>query len=69
MNIKDSADPDDGTQTNIELQLTDLWQTYDIDLIRFDNVELSHLHVVLAFLFFEEAQSFSVRTARYLKTY
>lgn len=68
VNIKDSTDPDDGSQTNIPLQLTDQWQTFEIDLARFENADLSHLHVVLGFLFFEEQQSFSVRNARYLKS-
>lgn len=68
VNIKDSTDPDDGSQTNIPLTLTDQWQTYEIDVSRFVNADLSHLHVVLAFLFFEEPQSFSIRNARYIRS-
>ena len=66
VNIKDVEDPDDGTQTNIELQLTNQWQTYEIDLDQFETADLKTLYVPLAFLFLEEAQSFSVRTARYV---
>lgn len=66
VNIKDVEDPDDGSQTNIELQLTDQWKTYEIDLEDFKNADLSMLYVPLAFLFFDKPQSFSVRTVRYL---
>ena len=66
VNIKDADDPDDGSQTNIELQLTDQWQTFEIDLADFENADLTMLYVPLAFLFLEEPQSFSVRTVRYI---
>ena len=67
VHIKDRDDPDDGTQTNVELVLTDDWQTYEIDLDRFETADLSALHIILGFLFFEEPQSFSIRNARYLR--
>ena len=67
VHVKDRDDPDDGTQTNVELVLTDDWQVYEIDLDRFDTADLSRLTVVLGFAFFAEPQSFSIRNARYLK--
>jgi hypothetical protein len=67
VHLKDSLDLDDGTQTNIPIQLTDKWQTYEIDLDRFETADLSRLYVVLGFLFFEEPQSFSLRNARYVR--
>ena len=66
VHMKDSTDPDDGSQANIPLKLTDEWQTYDIDLAQFENADLSHLHVVLGFLFDEEPQAFSVRNAKFV---
>lgn len=68
VHMKDSNDPDDGSQTDLELQLTDQWQVYEIDLERFENADLDHLHIVLGFLFREEPQAFSVRTAKFVKT-
>jgi hypothetical protein len=65
VNLKDRDDPDDGTQTNIELQLTDQWKRYEINLADFKTADLKKLHVVPAFLFDTEPQSFSVRTIRF----
>ena len=67
VHVKDTDDPDDGTQTNVELVLTDDWQVYEIDLDRFETADLSTLTVVLGFVFAGEPQSFSIRNARYLK--
>ena len=65
VNLKDRDDPDDGTQTNIELQLTDQWKRYEINLADFKTADLKKLHVVPAFLFDTEPQSFSVRMIRF----
>jgi hypothetical protein len=67
VHVKDRDDPDDGTQTNVELILTDDWQVYEIDLDRFATAELGTLTVVLGFVFAQEPQSFSIRNARYLE--
>ena len=64
VNLKDGDDPDDGTQTNIALQLTDQWKQYEMDLADFETADLKKLHV-LAFVFYKEPQSFSVRTIRF----
>jgi hypothetical protein len=66
VHLKDSDDPDDGTQTNVELVLSDDWQVFEIDLDRFETADLSALTIVLGFLFAGEPQSFSIRNARYL---
>ena len=65
VNMKDRDDPDDGTQTDIELQLTDQWKVYEIDLADFKTADLRTLHVVLGFLFEKTPQSFSVRTIQF----
>ena len=67
VHLKDSMDPDDGNQTDIEIALTEQWQTYTIDLDRFDNADLTQLHVVPGFLFRQEPKSFSVRNIRFAK--
>ena len=65
VNIKDSEDPDDGSQTNVELELSSEWQTYEISLNEFTNADPSELHMVLAFLFLDGPQTFYIRSARY----
>jgi hypothetical protein len=66
VHIKDKDDPDDGSQTSIALRLTDQWQTYEVDLASLVTADLGNLHVVLGFTFGQDAQSFSMRTVRYL---
>ncbi len=67
VHIKDSLDPDDGSQTDIEIAITDQWQTYNIDLDRFKNADLGQLHVAAGFLFGREPKSFSIRNIRFLE--
>ena len=68
VHLKDSTDLDDGSQTNVEIQLTKQWQVYEVDLEKFENADLDKLHVVLGFLFFEEPQAFSMRTAKFVSS-
>lgn len=67
INLEDRDDPADGTSTRYELQLSDSWQTYEIDLAEFETADLSILTIPLGFVFFEEPVSFSVRNARLVK--
>ena len=67
INLEDRDDPTDGTSTKYELQLSDQWQAYEIDLEEFETADLSILSVPLGFVFFEEPVAFSVRTARFVK--
>ena len=67
VNIEDRDDPADGSSTRYELQLSDQWETYKIDLAEFKTADLSILSVPLGFVFFEEPMSFSVRTAKFIK--
>ena len=68
VHLKDRDDPDDGTQTDIPVILTDDWQNYDFDLASFETADLSKLYIVAGFLFYQqpEAVSFSVRNITYL---
>ena len=69
LHIKDRDDPDDGSQTNMPVTLTDEWQTYEFDLASFENADLEKLYVVAGFLFVDERGpvSFSVRNITYLR--
>ena len=66
----DIQDRDDGlgASTKVLLQLTDQWQTYEIDLAEFKTADLKILAVPLGFVFYQDALSFSVRTAKFVKT-
>jgi hypothetical protein len=67
INMEDQDDIHDGTSTRIELQLSDQWQTFEIDLERFETADLRILDIPFGFVFFEEPVSFSVRTVRFVK--
>ena len=67
INIEDAMDPPDGTSTRRELQLSDSWQTYEIDLAEFETADLSILFTAVGFVFLEEPVAFSIRTARFVK--
>ena len=66
--MKDKNDPDDGSQTNIELVLTDQWQNFEIDLDRFENADLSTLSIVTGFLFLQQFEpvSFAIRDVHFV---
>lgn len=68
VHMKDKDDPDDGSQTDIELVLSDQWQTYDIDLARFETAELGSLYIPLGFLFIDQYEplAFRIRNARFM---
>jgi hypothetical protein len=68
VNIEDAEDPADGMSTRIALQLSDSWQTYEIDLADFETADLSILYTAIGIVFLEEPVSFSVRTAKFVKT-
>jgi hypothetical protein len=67
VNMEDRDDPADGTSTRYAIELTDRWQTYEIDLAEFKTADLSILSVPLGFVFFEEPVAFSVRTAKFTR--
>jgi len=67
INMEDRDDPADGSSTRYELQLSDEWQHYEIDLAEFETADLSILSVPFGFVFFEEPVAFSIRTAEFVK--
>lgn len=69
VHLKDSEDPDDGSQTDIPVTLTDEWENHEFDLSAFENADLSKLYIVTGFLFYQQPEpaSFSVRNITFLK--
>lgn len=65
--LKDAEDPDDGSQANVKLELSDDWATYEYPLSAFANADLAQLNVVAGFLVFESACSFSIRDVTFLE--
>lgn len=68
VNLKDSADPDDGSQTNVELTLSEDWQTYEIPLSEFKTADTRSLFVVLGLLFLDQFDpvAFHIREATFM---
>lgn len=67
VNMEDRDDPGDGTSTRYELELSDQWQIYEIDLAEFETADLTMLSVPLGFVFLDGPVSFSIRNARFVK--
>ena len=69
LHMKDKDDPDDGSQTNMEIVLSEQWSTHEFSLADFENADLSKLSLVLGFLTLDQADplSFAVRTVRFLE--
>ena len=65
--LKDAEDPDDGSQANVRLDLSGEWATYEYPLALFSDADLTKLQVVVGFLMFEDACSFSIRDVTYLE--
>jgi len=65
--IKDSSDPDDGSETKILVpQLSTGWQTYEFPLSSFDTADLEKLYVVTEFVFAgPTSQTVYFRNVRY----
>lgn len=69
--MKDSNDADDGTETQLAVQLTADWKTYPFNLSEFATCQLSQVYVVTEFVFpcpgQNQAQTIDVRTIRFLR--
>jgi hypothetical protein len=64
--IKDSKQPDDGSETRIWIQLNGDWQTFQIPLSRFVGANLSSIYVLTEFVFIgSPPQTVSVRSIRF----
>lgn len=63
--LKDSQALDNGSETKVTLQLTEEWDTYEIDLKKFTGTNLKDLYVVTEFVFGDEPQSLCVRKIQF----
>lgn len=64
--LKDSADPDDGSEQTVLLTLDSEWQQYEFDLSDFSTADLSDLYIVGLFTFKGgEPVSISVRNIQF----
>lgn len=66
--LKDLFLPDTAPPDSIELELDDSWKTYEFDLARFSNTDLSNLITPLGFAFEKEPQSFYIKNARFVRS-
>jgi hypothetical protein len=64
--LKDARDADDGSQANVRLGLSNQWETYEYELARFTDADLSELNVVTGFLMTEAPCDFSIRDVSFL---
>ena len=67
VNMEDRDDPADGSSTRYELQLSDQWRMYEINLSEFETADLRILSVPFGFILFEEPVAFSVRNVRFVR--
>lgn len=65
--LKDETNPLDGSETKVELTLSDEWEFYEIPLKAFKGTNLSKLFFVVEFVFEYEPRNISVRHIEYLK--
>ncbi|MEZ5082970.1 MAG: hypothetical protein R2750_05930 [Bacteroidales bacterium] len=49
--IKDNTDPDNGQESKITKELTQDWEVYEFSLSDFKTADLSHLYVIVEFVF------------------
>ena len=49
--MKDKYDPPDGTESRVPIKLTDQWETYEVDLSRFETADKKIISVPLGFVF------------------
>jgi hypothetical protein len=65
--VKDSSQPDDGSETKISLKLTAEWQTYEIALTRFAGADLTRIYVPAEIVFDEHPKTVYLRKVQYVR--
>ena len=67
--LKDKDDPDDGTESRVDITLSKNWQTYNFDLRKtFPTANLKNLHMLAGFVAQDiRGMTFYVRNIRFLK--
>lgn len=69
LSLKDKFDPDDGTESRVDMELTEDWQLYQFDLRQdFPTADLKYLHQLAGFIAVQTRElNFYVRNIRFLK--
>ena len=65
--LKDADDPDDGSETNVPIVLTNQWKTYEIPLSEFKTANLKELFIVTSFISRNSAVNLSIRTVEFVR--
>ena len=64
--LKDTEDPDDGSESRRYLTLRSSdWETYKVDLKNFETADLKNLYVVTSFVFAKQPQTIFVRKIQF----
>ena len=64
--LKDTEDPDDGSESRSYLTLRSSdWETHNVDLKNFETADLEHLYVVTSFVFAKQPQTIFVRKIQF----
>ena len=64
--LKDTEDPDDGSESRNYLTLRSSdWETYKVDLKNFETTDLKNLYIVTSFIFAKQPQTVFVRKIQF----
>ncbi len=66
ISLKDISNPTDGSETKVELTLTNQWQFYDIPLSKFKPTKLEELFIVTSFISENQAMTMEVESIEFL---
>lgn len=67
LSMKDSSDPDDGSETRHALTLNAQWTDYEIPLTVFETANLEEIYAPLQFIFLDGAASLSIGEIEFLE--
>ena len=62
--LKDSQDPDNGTEAKIPITVTKEWNTYEIPLSKFYTADLSKIYVITEFVFGYESATVDFKNVK-----
>jgi hypothetical protein len=65
--LKDETNPIDGSESKVELTLSNDWEFYEIPLESFEGTNLKNLFMVVEFVFENEPRKISVRHIEYMR--
>ena len=65
--LKDVDDPDDGSETRVQIALSSEWKTYEFELSEFKTANLQKLFLVATFVVLDNACNLTIRNIEYLR--